>query len=112
MAIAVAVTSKVSVPGVVLVTGTFTASGSYAASGDTVTWAGVAGTSKAPLAVFVSGITGHSYQYDVAAGKLWVYYGDYSASADGPHAEFPAGSYSAGITGDTIRFFAVFPQFG
>lgn len=111
MAVAVAITKKVSVPGAVLAVGTFTASGSYATGGDTIAWANLAGTTKAPLIVLATGKAGYVYSYDLAATKLLTFYGNYDA-ADGPLIEIPAAAYPAGVTGDVIQFVAVFPQFG
>lgn len=111
MAVAAAITKKVSVPGAVLAVGTFTASSSYSTGGDSISWANAAGTTKAPLFVVASGKAGYVYEYDLANAKLMTFYGNYDA-ADGPLIEIPASTYPAGVSGDTITFFAVFPQFG
>lgn len=111
MAVAVAITKRVSVPGAVLAVGTFTASGNYTTGGDAVSWANSAGTTKAPFIVLVSGKAGYEYVYDLAAGKLMTLYGNYDA-ADGPLIEIPQAAYPGGVTGDVIQFFAVFPQLG
>jgi len=108
MAIAVAVTNQFDNGQVLEVLGTFTASGNYVASGDAVAWTSLnIKSTRAPLHVSVVGIAGYVYEYDIAAQTLWV---RESVAAGNPLAEIPVAPYPAGITGDTIRFRALFPK--
>ena len=47
------------------------------------------GKSSNIVAVVDLGGSGYTAQYDYTNDKLLVYYGDYSESADGPHAQYP-----------------------
>jgi len=45
--------------------------------------------------VFVAGLSGYVGVWDHDAGKLMVYYAEYTAGADGPLIEFPPGALTA-----------------
>ena len=109
MAIAVTVTKQFDNGQSLEVLGTFTASGNYATPGDAVSWASTnIKTTKSPLHVDVYGIAGYVYIYDIAANKLKVYTS--GANAQDALAELSNGAYGAPITGDTIRFRAIFQK--
>lgn len=91
--------------------GTIAATGSYATNGDTLDLGPVAlGTglsNKQPIFVFIFGVSGFDYEYDLANKKCRVRTGSAAQSA---LTELNAGAYPAGITADVIGFFAVVPK--
>lgn len=62
---------------------------------------------KQPLLVFIVGIAGFKYEYDLANKKVKVRIND-AGGANAPQAEVANGAYPAGVTGDTIDAFVVF----
>lgn len=96
------------------VQGTLTASDSYATPGDTVDFSGQPDiySAEPPVELFVQGESGFVYRSVIGAAlnnsKLKVLQADYDAAADGPLIEIPDAAYPAGVTGDTIRFYAIF----
>src|SRR5574343_1122090 len=89
----------------VAVVGIITASGSYSASGDTLDLSKIPGiTNRKPDFVDIKGIAGYYYEYDAANGKVWD---RQSAGSAAPMAEISATTYPAGVSGDTIRFLAI-----
>jgi hypothetical protein len=94
--------------------GTIVASSTYATPGDALDFAALAGTGgfrtlggDQPVFVSIEGIAGFKYEYDVAAKKVKV---RQSAAAGNAFTEIADGAYPAGVTGDTIRFRALFSK--
>lgn len=108
MAIANAVTYQFDNGQSLEVHGTFTASGNYATGGDAVAWTSLnIKSTKSPIFVDVKGIGGYFYEYDHANSKLIVR--ECAASAT-LAPQIAASSYPSGVTGDTIKYRAVFPK--
>lgn len=108
MAIANALTHQFDNGQSIEVLGTFTASGNYAAGGTAVAWTGLGiKSTQAPLFVQVVGKAGYVYEYDDANAKLLT---RESVAAGNPLAEIPTAAYPAGVTGDTIKYRAVFKK--
>lgn len=60
---------------------------------------------KNVLAVFAEGKAGYEFSYDYANKKLKAFFGDYSASADGPHSEVNDTGNLSSVTG--VRLLAL-----
>lgn len=108
MALAVTITDHWTDGKRIHVIGSIVASGNYVANGDTLNLASTEIKSASlPEFVMVKGVSGYTYDYVAgttqANGKLK----SYSAYA----TELAAGAYPAGNTGDTIKFYAIFPKF-
>ena len=91
--------------------GTIEASGSYVANGDTLDLSGIRWASTPPTHVDIYGIAGYVYCYNpgtkIANGKMLVY----EAGADGAALDERAvAAYPSAVTGDTIRFHAIFKK--
>jgi hypothetical protein len=99
------------------VAGTVAASGSYATGGDTLDLSGLGAlgvpTAQPPVkgTGAMDGLAGYDYCFSPGAApdanKVKIF--EQGASA-GAFAELAAGAYPAGITGDTITFYGVFPK--
>lgn len=91
--------------------GTIVASGNYATGGDTVdfTQLGSIIRAKDPLFVEIQGIAGFVYQYNPVTKKVLVYCNT-AGGANAPLGEHTAAAYAAGVSGDTIRIRAIFPN--
>lgn len=111
MALAATVTKHWDDGKVLHVVGTIAASGNYVASGDALSFVNTAiKSSRVPVHVEVHGIalgTAYSYRFvpgaTQAAGLMLVI-------LVSTGAELAAGAYPAGVTGDTIRFYALFQK--
>lgn len=99
------------------VIGALTFSSTYATGGDafdfqsgpTVSVGTAVKTSKQPSIVLIEGKAGFVFQYDYAAKKILAY----SNTAGGANAalgEHTAAAYAAGITGDSVKFYAIYPR--
>jgi hypothetical protein len=92
--------------------GTIVASGNYVSAGDALDIKAAAGNAKGqrwmansdPDLVIVTGKAGYMYEYDRVAKKLKV---RQEGAAAAPAVELAAAAYPAGVTGDTIDFYAV-----
>jgi hypothetical protein len=90
------------------ITGVIVASGSYSTGGDTAVFA--AGelakikSSLPPVVFMLQGITKYLYRVIPATGKILVFIPDTGL-------ELAAGAYPAGITGDSISFYAIFHKY-
>jgi len=86
--------------------GTYPASGFTLPLNDPLIKAG-----RPPLFVIVQGIAGYVYVYvngtTSANGKLLILTG---AAAQSALTEFTAGAVPAGVSGDTIKFWAIWPS--
>ena len=107
MALTVTIANKIVAGSLLHVFGTITPSGSYVTGGEAPSWTALP-TRKNPLYVHVGGKAGHNYAYDYANAKIMVFQG--GAAVSNPEAQIPAAAYPGGVTGDTISFYAVFPQ--
>jgi len=108
---ALAVTKNYKFVEVKLIQGFFTvvASGNYVLGGEALGLKALFGTHKDPIMVVVRGKAGFIYEYDFATDKLMVF----SNSAGGANAaltEHTAAAYVAGITGDVIKGYVIFPK--
>lgn len=115
MALAASVTKHWDDGKVLHVLGTITASGNYTTDGDTLSFVNAAiKSASVPLLVIVTGKAGYTYVFvpgtTQANGKLLVFYCDYAASSAGPLIQIPQAAYPAGVTGDTINFYALFKK--
>lgn len=99
------------------VTGTIVMSGVYVANGDILNWQnaidarqGFIGimTQNQPDMVFIQGIAGFVYVWTPANNKIKILTG---AAAQAALTELAAGALPAGVTGDTITFYAIFKKF-
>lgn len=95
---------------VINVIGTLVASGNYATGGDAITISSAhrakIKSGSAPLYLEVHGITGYLYSY-VASGTT----GSMKVVISSTGLELAAGGYPAGVTGDSIVFYATFKKF-
>lgn len=89
------------------VIGTVVASSTYATNGDTISFASLGiESSQAPLWVKFNSLNGYAYVYSPASpstqstGKMRV--------NTTSNTELAAGAYPAGVTGDTIGYYAIF----
>jgi len=89
------------------VIGTVVASGSYATNGDTINFSGLGiKSSQSPLRVDLISLNGYGLAFAPASppaqatGKMRV--------NTTSNTELAAGAYPAGVTGDTITFYAIF----
>jgi hypothetical protein len=97
--------------------GTITPSGNYAAGGEDLNIKGAAANGRGqawrspsdPMQVIITGKAGFVYLYDKAARKMLVYCNT-AGGANAPLGEHTVAGYVAGVTGDTIRFYAVGKQ--
>lgn len=125
MAVAVTITWVDSTQNMTIVYGTLTLSGNYVAHGDTVNLSTFdqiksAGPAMALYAYETpaAGTTASGYVLELIPGatlatnKLQVFQvpGGTSPIAASPLSEFPAGAYSAGLTGAVIKFEAHIPS--
>lgn len=86
---------------------TIVASGNYAAGGEALALKTLAALQDAPIHVNITGKAGFQYVYDYAADKMMVFTNS-AGGANGALTEHTAVAYVAGITGDTIKGYAVF----
>lgn len=100
-----------------IVTGTIAFSGSYSATEALSFAVQNLPVTKAPKHVHIYGLAGYVYTYQRAAtapnaanGEVQVWHADYDAVADGALIEIPVAAYPAGVSGDTVRFMAVFER--
>ena len=114
MAIAVAVTKQYWDGKKVHVVGTLTFSGNYATGGDGINFTGLGiKSSLAPYWFEVQGINGFIYAYAPGSpasqtnGKIKVFV-EATVATNTPLAEHTAVAYVAGVTGDTVTFYAEF----
>lgn len=112
MALVAAITKQYYDGKKVHVIGTITASGSYTTGGDTLSLTGLnIKSSQVPYWLEVQGVNGFNYAYVVGAtqatGKVKVFVLQ-AAATNTPLAEHTAAAYVAGVTGDTITFYAEF----
>lgn len=94
------------------VIGTLTPSGSYAAGGDAFDFvSGLVGvtTNKQPSIVLIEGKAGFAFSYDYANKKVLVFTNT-AGGANNALGEHTAAAYAAGVTGDAIRFYAIFAR--
>lgn len=90
-----------------IVTGKLALSGTYPGSGDAVDFSKIAGlTNRQPDLVLVAGSAGFVYQYDYANKKLWTYCNT-AGGANNALGDHTNAGYVAGVTGDDIRFLAL-----
>ncbi len=114
MAIAVTVTDKWDDGKRLHVIGTLAFSGNYATGGDTLSFAGKVYASRAALAVQVQGIAGFVYEVSLGttiANNLVLVRGQEPTNATAgviALTQHAAAAYVAGVTGDTVRFHAIF----
>ncbi len=112
MAIAVTITDRWNDGKRLHVSGTLAFSGNYATGGDTLDFTGKVLASRAPVAVRVEGIAGFRYEVNIGSGiansLVLVRQYNYPAASAGPATELSAAAYPAGVTGDTVRFHAIF----
>ena len=114
MAIAVTVSDKWDDGKRLHVVGTLAFSGSYATGGDTLSFAGLVPASRAPLVVRVSGQAGFIYEVNIGSGianSLVLVRGQEPTNATAgviALTQLAAAAYPAGVTGDTVRFYAIF----
>ena len=88
-------------------TGVITPSGTYPTGGDDLDLAKVVGfTNRRPDLVLITGKAGFVYQYDHANKKMFVYCNT-AGGANAALGEHTNAGYVAGVTGDDIRFFAI-----
>lgn len=95
------------------VTGSLVFSGTYPTGGDTLNWQSVKGvlSSLPPSEVVCHGNSGHLYEFvfgtTIANGKVMVRIATTTSGNTGL-AEHSNAAYDATVTGDVIRFHAVF----
>lgn len=95
------------------VIGTLVFSGTYPTGGDTISFSGIKGvlSSQPPVWGDVQGIAGFKYEFSVgttlANGKVLVRV-EAAVATNTPLAEHTNVAYVAGVTGDTVRFHAIF----
>lgn len=109
MALAATKVKVVKLGNAILLEFTVTASGNYAAGGDALDLAPLVGIpgGRQPLHVSIRGKAGFVYEYDLAAKKMMVFVNT-AGGVNTALGEHTAVAYVAGITGDTIRGFALF----
>lgn len=92
----------------IIATGKLTASGTYPASpGDALDLAlSVGYTNRRPDFVVVTGKAGFVYQYDIT-NKVLIVFCNTAGGANNALGEHTNAAYVAGVTGDDIRFFAM-----
>lgn len=98
------------------VTGTLVFSGNYVNNGDTLNFSGAVmeflRTTQHPVHVEINGIAGYDYKFNrgatPATGLVVV---RQCAAAGAPLAQIAAAGYPAGVTGDTVRFYAILRKF-
>lgn len=94
--------------------GKVVASGNYVAGGEVLNIKGAAANSKGqrwmanshPNIVLIHGMSGFIYEYDLVNRKLKVFTNS-AGGVNGALTEHSAAAYVAGVTGDTIRFYAI-----
>lgn len=96
------------------VIGTVAATGNYPTGGDIVDMKSEKiKSSSAPQFTSFVGRAGYTYVFLPGStrsnGKMKILTG--AAAVSSPSAELSPGAYPAGITGDLIRFYGIFPQF-
>jgi len=93
------------------VIGTFSvvASSNYAAGGEALGLQALFAMRKAPFYVVIRGMAGFIYEYDYVNDKMLVFLNT-AGGANTALGEHTAAAYVAGITGDTIRGYVVFPK--
>ena len=81
--------------------------GNYVTNGVSVTWTGQEFIKSATAPVFVNfwGIAGYVYVWDASHASIRIFQ---SAAASNPLSELTTAALPGGVTGDTIKFFAVF----
>ena len=105
MSIALTVTDHWSDTKRIHVVGTLAFSGNYATGGVAVSFADIKIKSASPpVYVAVSGLSKYLYLFNYATGKLKNIVPDTGV-------EVSAAAYPAGITGDTVTIYAIFPKF-
>lgn len=100
------------------VVGTLLAAGNYVTNGIALDLpvalsSQVPGISAQPVHVQVQGIAGYFYEYDKANKKVLIRQQTDPAAAGGaniPFVQLAAAALPAGVTGDTISFYAIFKQ--
>lgn len=114
MAIAVTITDRWNDGKRLHVSGTLAFSGNYATGGDTLDFTGKVLASRAPVAVRVEGIAGFRYEVNIGSGignSLVLVRGQEPTNATAgviALTQLAAAAYPAGVTGDTVRFHAIF----
>lgn len=114
MAIAVTVSDKWDDGKRLHAVGTLAFSGSYATGGDTLSFAGLVPASRAPVLVQVEGMAGFHYEVNLGSAinnsKVLVRGQEPTNATAGVIAltQLAAAAYPAGVTGDTVRFYAIF----
>jgi hypothetical protein len=86
--------------------GTLALSGTYPTNGDPVDFGPLDRIQRQPDIVEVVGKAGFVYQYDVENKKLFVYCNT-AGGANGALGEHTNATYVAGVSGDTVRFEAI-----
>jgi len=64
-----------------------------------------------PKILLARGIAGYVYEYDRTGGKLLVRAQTNAAAEDAPLGELADAAIPAGVSGDTVNFFALFDKF-
>lgn len=109
MALAVTLDRKIADLKTIHIWFTVVASGNYAAGGEALGLKALAKCRKDPLSVVITGKAGFSYPYDYANDKMRVHVND-AGGVNAAQGEHTAVAYVAGITGDTIKGYAVFEK--
>lgn len=92
------------------VLGTLTFSGNYATNGDAVTLTGLfPGQRSAAEIVGIQSTSGYVYTFDRVNSKILVFQAP--ATGSNPLSQISASAYPAGVTGDTVSFYAVAKKF-
>lgn len=99
---------------VIEVVGTIAFTGNYTTGGDTLSLASAkVPSSEAPIDVDINGKAGFVYQFDkgttLANGKVLVFCNT-AGAANAALGEHTAVALVAGVTGDTVRFRALFKK--
>lgn len=106
MSLAVTVTKKWHDSKKLHVVGTIVASSTYATGGDTLSFASLGiNSSQPPFWVKFNSLNGYSYVYAAGGGTQAT---GLMRANTASNTELAAGAYPAGITGDTIQFYALF----
>lgn len=111
MAIAVTVTDKWDDGKRLHVIGTLVFSGSYPTGGDTLDFTGKVPASRAPLLIMVEGKAGFVYGASLGstiANNLVLVLVEAAVGVNTALAQHTAVAYVAGVTGDTVKFYAIF----
>lgn len=115
MAVAVAFTDVWSDGRRIHAIGTLIFSGNYVNNGDAVDIKGAKGaidhqkwlSRLDPTYVEINGKAGYFYEYDKVNKKIIVRQGDNTNAAAAPFIQLAAAAYPAGVTGDTVTFYAI-----